>query len=175
VPRCVPGSGRVLGAGDLEHVLARLLRRHAELLLGNPGLDSFHGRARSEAVVYGLAVEGDGHRHMAAAVQVGLDGGLAGAVAYQAALIHRLVAVLEIDQGLLVEAVLLDDRDLDGGEGSDPGWLRNARSRGFPRPGRRRRLRSCEALLAGIRSAAPLPFSVPSKGDRKNQQGPERP
>ncbi|MGY4498356.1 hypothetical protein ACVWYH_002287 [Bradyrhizobium sp. GM24.11] len=53
---------------------------------------------------------------MAAAVQMGLDAGVAGMVAEQAALVDRLVAVFEVDQGLLVETVLLDDRDFDGGE-----------------------------------------------------------
>src|ERR1700730_2338599 len=65
--------GPFLGAGDLQHVLASLLRRHAELALGRPGLDPCHGRAGTEVVMHGLAIEGDGHLHMAAAVQVDLD------------------------------------------------------------------------------------------------------
>ncbi len=59
VPKCVPGSGRSVGAGDLQDVLAGFFRRHAELVLGGPGLDPRHGGARTEAVVHGLAVEGD--------------------------------------------------------------------------------------------------------------------
>lgn len=106
----------VLGAGDLEHVLARLQRGHAELLLGRPRLHPRHGRARAEAVVHRLAVERDRHLDVAAAVQVGLDAGMAGMVADEAVLVHRLVTVFEVDQGLLGETVLLDDRDLDGGE-----------------------------------------------------------
>ena len=112
-------------------------------------LDARDGRARPEAVVHGLAVEGHGHRDVAAAVQMDLDAGAAGMVAEQAALVDRLVAVFEVDQGLLAETVLLDDRELDGGEAVIRRRLRNARSRGFPRPGRRCRLKSWLHSLLG--------------------------
>ncbi len=75
--------------------------------------DPRHSRARAEAVMHGLAVEGDGNREVVAAMQMGFDAGM---VAEQAALIDGLVAIFEGDKGLLGETVLFDDRELDGSE-----------------------------------------------------------
>ena len=113
---------------------------------------------------------------VAAAMQMRLDAGVAGMVAHQAALIDRLVAVFEVDQGLLAETVLLDDRELDDGEG--------VVGIGFEM----RDLADSFALVEDVdqrswrstpcrdrECAAPLPFSVPSPGDRKNRGYPERP
>ena len=66
--------------------------------------------------MHALAVEGHGHRNLAATVHMGLDTGMAGMVTEQAALIDRLVAVFEIDEDLLAETVLFDDREFHGGE-----------------------------------------------------------
>src|SRR5260370_41318891 len=55
------GVGPIFGAGDLQHMFASLLGRHAELVLRRPFLDARDRAAGSEAVMHGLAVERDAH------------------------------------------------------------------------------------------------------------------
>ena len=71
-------------------------------------LDSGHGLRGGEAVVHGLAVEGNGGLDLAAAVQVCLDARGADVLADDQELVERLVTVLEKDQQVIPEAVLLD-------------------------------------------------------------------
>jgi hypothetical protein len=111
-PRC----RTVVTPRELQNMLACFLRAHAELVLGRPTLDTGDRRPRTEAVRCRFAVEGNRDFDVPTAVQMGLDAAGADVLTHNQQLVNRLITIFEEDEQVLLEAVLLGQDRLDGGE-----------------------------------------------------------
>ncbi len=101
---------------DLQNVLARFFRGHAELALGGPALYARDCCPWSEAVVNRFAVEPNVNLDMTTAVEMCLKAGRADVLAHNQSFVERLVGILKEEKHVALKAMLLDEERLQGAE-----------------------------------------------------------